>query len=104
MPTQYDGRWGSLNSIDILAPGIEWIDGSSHGGFRLSRARLAEVPVDLRGESFSSDEYFEEDCSAVAIVLAFPQFFTPEKVVLAASLLKGIRASRMNRQAMKVGA
>ena len=104
MHTQYDGRWGTLNSSDTIAPGIQWISGSDHGGFLLSHARLAEMPVDLRGESFTSDEYFEEDCSAVAIVLAFPQLFAIEQVVLATAMLKGIRASRMNRQVTAGGA
>ena len=98
MKYQYDGRWGTLNSNDTIAPGIQWISGSDHGGFLLSRDRLKEMPVDLRGESFTSDEYFEEDCSAVAIVLAFPQYFDTDQVIRATAMLKGIRASRMNRQ------
>lgn len=91
---RYDGRWGTLNRRDTYAPGIDWIDAASHGGFILTADRLAEMPADLRAESFTKDNYFEEDCSYAAVVVAFPQYFHPERVTGATMHLDRMRAFR----------
>lgn len=95
----YDGRWGALNRRDAVAPGIDWIDGASHGGFILTADRVAAMPAELRAESFTSDNYFEEDCSAAAVLVAFPQYFDAERVARAAAHLNNIRAYRAARTA-----
>jgi len=90
----YDGRWGTMNERDAVAAGIDWIDGSSHGGFILSADRVAAMPADLRRESFTNDNYFEEDCSAAAVLVAFPQYFPADRVARAARHLDNVRARR----------
>ena len=95
----YDGRWGALNRRDVVAPGIDWVDGASHGGFILTADRVAEMPAELRAESFTGDNYFEEDCSAAAVVVAFPQYFDAAKVARAAAHLDNVRAYRARRTA-----
>ncbi len=90
--THYDGRWGTLNDRERVADGIDWIDGSSHGGFVLSAARMAAMPEDLRRDSFTQDNYFEEDCAAAAVVVAFPECFAPAKVERAAGFRAAYRA------------
>ena len=91
---QYDGRWGTLNRRDNVAPGIDWIDGASHGGFILTADRVATMPAELRAESFTQDNYFEEDCSAAAVLVAFPQYFDADRVARAAKHLDNVRAYR----------
>jgi len=90
--THYDGRWGTLNNRDRVADGIDWIDGSSHGGFVLSAARMAIMPEDLRRDSFTQDNYFEEDCAAASVVVAFPEFFAPDAVQRATEFRAAYRA------------
>jgi hypothetical protein len=90
----YDGRWGTLNRRDAVAPGIDWIDGASHGGFILTADRVAAMPAELRAESFNYDNYFEEDCSAAAVLVAFPQYFDADRVARAAKHLDNVRAYR----------
>ena len=95
----YDGRWGPLNRRDAVAPGIDWIDGASHGGFILTADRVAAMPAELRAESFTHDNYFEEDCSAAAVLVAFPEYFDAERVARAAEHLNNVRAYRAGRTA-----
>ena len=95
--SHYDGRWGTLNSRAVVAPGIDWIDGVSHGGFILTADRVAAMPAELRSESFTKDNYFEEDCSAAAVLVAFPQYFDPNRVAAAAEHLANVRAYRARR-------
>lgn len=91
---RYDGRWGTLNRRDAVAPGIDWIDAANHGGFILTADRVAAMPAELRAESFTHDNYFEEDCSAAAVLVAFPQYFDADRVARAAKHLDNVRAYR----------
>jgi hypothetical protein len=72
--------WGRIDARKPIAEGIEWVSTPRHGGFRLSRERWDAMPVALRAASFTSDEFFEEDCAYCAVLLAFPDAFSAEEV------------------------
>jgi hypothetical protein len=72
-----------------VADGIEWIDGPRHRGFRLSRARYDRMPDHLKACSFDRNEFFEEDCSWCAVVIAFPECFKEAVVKMAHETYNG---------------
>ena len=59
-----------------------------HGGFHVSELLLATMPEALRGPTFSGPGWYEEDCDAVLVMVAFPERFTPEEVANADASLK----------------
>lgn len=71
--------WGSAQQTRRIADGIDWISTAGHGGFRLSEERYGEMPEWLRPCSFTGDQFFEEDCSWCAVVLAFPHLFNADQ-------------------------
>lgn len=80
--------WGAIDGIVVFAPGVALITTSSHGGFWLSRERLAAVPVEWREArfgraKFAASPWFEEDCDWTMVALTFPELFPPEHVELA---------------------
>lgn len=72
--------WGHIQSSRIVAPGIVHITTASHGGYRLDEPTYHAMPPHLRECSFTKDQWFEEDCSWCAVVLAFPHHFGPGMV------------------------
>ena len=78
-------RWGGAEgmTVKVVAEGIEWLRGTRHGGFRLSRDRWLRMPENLRYCSFTGDQFFEEDCSLCAVILAFPEEFPADDVAKA---------------------
>lgn len=68
--------WGRIDWLKNVAPGIQLVATASHGGYVVSRDRLAAMPEALRACSFTSDRYFEEDCSWCAVALAWPEEVT----------------------------
>jgi hypothetical protein len=70
--------WGHPDTIEHIAEGITWYSTPSHGGYHLSPERLQAMPEYLRNCSFTKDQWFEEDCSWCAVVLAFPAHFREE--------------------------
>ncbi len=73
--------WGAPQSRHIVAEGIAFYSTASHGGYWVSDARLAEMPAMLRGLTWADNgkNWFEEDCAACAVALAFPSVFTAEQ-------------------------
>ena len=67
--------WGKPDVWSNVAEGIATYSTPSHGGYWLSRERMLQMPANLRQCSFTRDNWFEEDCSWCAVVLAFPQYF-----------------------------
>ena len=67
--------WGAVQASKVVADGIFWFSTASHGGFALSQDRYEQMPDHLKACSFTDDEFFEEDCSWCAVVIAFPDFF-----------------------------
>lgn len=68
--------WGRIDYVKNVAPGIQFVETDRHGGYVVSCERLAAMPEALRACSFTSDQYFEEDCSWCAVALAWPEEFT----------------------------
>jgi len=67
--------WGPAERTEQVAPGIVFFSTASHGGYRLSQTRLAEMPDYLRDARHITGPWFEEDCEAALVVLAFPEDF-----------------------------
>jgi len=68
--------WGASDSSEQIAPGIVFYGTPSHGGYHLSRGRVALLPKVLRGGVDGyQPEWWEEDCCAALVVLAFPECF-----------------------------
>ena len=74
--------WGRADDIDVIADGITFYSAPSHGGFHLSAERLERI--DPRARAYAAkwshgwgESWFEEDCAASAVVLAFPEHFKP---------------------------
>ena len=76
--------WGRIQNVNRVAAGISWISTAGHGGFRLSKTRYESMPANLRACSFTGNQFFEEDCSWCAVVMAFPQFFDADQTLSAA--------------------
>jgi hypothetical protein len=72
--------WGNIQSRLLVVEGIEFLTTASHGGFVLSEDRYSQMPEYLKPCSFTGDQYFEEDSSWCAVVLAFTQHFSTEQV------------------------
>jgi len=72
--------WGEIQGYEFIAPGIIFYTTGGHGGFLVARERYEEMPQHLRECSFTKDQWFEEDCSACAVILAFPQYFSTRQI------------------------
>jgi hypothetical protein len=75
--------WGvSQGKPATIADGITFYHTARHGGFHLSPERLAAMPAALRAArtDYGPDyPWFEEDCDYSLVVMAFPEYFTPEE-------------------------
>jgi hypothetical protein len=78
--------WGEIQFSEVVADGIAYHTTARHGGFVLSQERYEQMPEHLRNCSYTKDQWFEQDCSAVAVYIAFPQFFSEEQVARAKEL------------------
>lgn len=67
--------WGKATQKHEIAPGIVFYSTNSHGGFRVSKERLAVMPDALVNPS----GWYEEDCEYSKVVLAFPEYFKSEE-------------------------
>lgn len=73
--------WGYVQQATVIADGITLVSTASHGGFWLSRKRERSMPEPYRSKRrFAGGDWFEEDCDAVLVVLAFPEYFQPSQV------------------------
>lgn len=64
--------WGNPQSAYQIASGIWHVTTARHGGLWVAPRWLDVMPPLLRLASLSNDEWFEEDCAASAIYMAFP--------------------------------
>lgn len=86
--------WGVPDSVTEIADGITHFTTPSHGGYHVSDELFAEMPAYLKACSFSADQWFEEDCSWCAVVLAFPLHFDTDQVVHAQQLFNLVYSER----------
>lgn len=70
--------WGMAQRKTEYADGITFYSTSSHGGFKVSAKRFAEMPERIRAVgTFAGDPgWFEEDCDWALVAVAFPQYFS----------------------------
>ena len=76
--------WGTSQSATKYGDGITFYETASHGGFHVRENRNAAMPDALRQD----DGWYEEDCEACKVILAFPLHFSPKQVDGAQDTLK----------------
>ena len=86
--------WGKPERTITVAKGIKWISTASHGGYWLSHERMLQMPEHLRKCSYTGDNFFEEDCSWCAVVLAFPYVFGAQDYAQAKSIYENFYAKK----------
>lgn len=68
--------WGPVQVETITTEGVIFVSTASHGGFWVSDERLLEMPSAIREfPNHAGKNWFEEDCDAVLVYLAFPHLF-----------------------------
>ena len=68
--------WGYSDSAEIDAEGIVFYSTPSHGGYKLSPERMRQLRAKFpEYKLFAGEPWFEEDCDAALVVLAFPEFY-----------------------------
>lgn len=76
--------WGEIEYVKEHCPGVLAFGTIGHGGFWLSKSKLAEMPDLLRqGAAFNftkDPQWFEEDVDSVLVILAFPQLFNDSTI------------------------
>lgn len=80
--------WGQADQVENIKghDGIVWCTTPSHGGFWLSDMARKQMPKALRDiQTFAGGNWYEEDCDAAIIPLAFPAYFTAKQVHAAAA-------------------
>ena len=85
--------WGQSDQEENIKghDGIVWVTTPSHGGFWLSPAAREQMPATLRAIApFAGAGWYEEDCDAAIIPLAFPHLFTPAQVAGAVQAMRGM--------------
>lgn len=73
--------WGPSDSKTKHATGITFYTTAGHGGFKISESRRRSMPVCLRDlVTFVGGNWYEEDCDAAIVIVAFPWLFSDEQV------------------------
>lgn len=76
--------WGKVQQTSVYADGIVFVSTASHGGFKLSRSRQAQMPEALRIQG----GWYEEDCEAALVVLGLSKHFSNEQLIRATESVK----------------
>lgn len=76
--------WGKADRVELVAPGVERVCTPGHGGFKLDRARNAQVHEALR----KPGGWYEEDCEYAIVVFTFTGLFASEVVTWAKQTLR----------------
>jgi hypothetical protein len=88
--TRVQTPWGMSQDVENIGPGIDFVETAGHGGIRLSADKHADIQKRFPNfETFASGPWYEEDCDICVVVVAFPQYFKPEKVELAKKTILG---------------
>jgi hypothetical protein len=70
--------WGESQTVRQIGAGIVQVSTASHGGFHVPRELLARIPKSEQAYARSwsgSASWYEEDCCALSVLVAFPEFF-----------------------------
>lgn len=68
--------WGPASAAYTFTRGVILYSALSHGGFKVSPTKLAEMPPALRVKG----GWYEEDCEWAKVALAFPEIFPRSSV------------------------
>lgn len=79
--------WGSADYRVTYALGIDFYGTPSHGGFYLNAGRERELEDKFREHGITAEEarmgyqrgWYEEDCSALAVLFTWPKLFPDSK-------------------------
>lgn len=63
--------WGMTQQADQILPGIWQVHTAGHGGIRVSEERWNAMPAALRLNPYGGGRWFEEDCEALFVLVAF---------------------------------
>lgn len=81
--------WGTSQGSKQLAPGIVFYSTAGHGGIHLSaglQARFEALFPDFK--PFAGGPWYEEDCDCNAIVIAFPENFSDDRLTYAVDIIE----------------
>lgn len=70
--------WGPAQHVEDVGRGVVFASTAGHGGYFVPAGLLARIPKAEReyARSWSgSERWYEEDCCALSVVLAFPELF-----------------------------
>lgn len=70
--------WGQSQIIDKVTEGITFVTTAGHGGYKLSKSRLKQIPRLVLATTFGSlglQGWFEEDQDCVIVYCYFPDAF-----------------------------
>lgn len=93
-----DSPWGPIQAITFRGQaGIAFVSTASHGGFYVPSKLLGRISA--AGQEYAarwsgSRNWFEEDCAAALVVVAFPELFTSGEVASAREVVAGIWRDR----------
>lgn len=68
--------WGIADHIETVAPGIQFVSTPSHGGYVLAD----DLQVVMKALRLPAKRFYEEDCEAAFVALAFSQHMLPGAV------------------------
>lgn len=86
MPTSTP--WGTAQTETQITPGITWFSTASHGGFRLDGDMWREFHLRFpEAVLWAGNPWFEEDCDWAWVPIAFPEFFSDDKIAYAVDMV-----------------
>ena len=74
--------WGKIDQATVIAEGIVFVSTPGHGGFWVRSDLLERIPLAHRAYAqvwTGSQQWYEEDCCALAVIVAFPEHFPQHK-------------------------
>jgi hypothetical protein len=88
--------WGLADQSSQIADGIIFHSTPSHGGFELSSERNESLQRKFKFNTFAGGKWYEEDCDACAVVIAFPTCFSTQKVMRAVKSAEHFKTWEVN--------
>jgi hypothetical protein len=79
--------WGRPQSQRVLAPGIVQVSCEGHGGILVSPERFVQMPACFQLDAGADGCWYEEECAAYMVYLAFPQDFSDQAIWYAVNFI-----------------
>ena len=85
--------WGPAQTVHTIAPGITAVTTASHGGILVSEARWQRMLPTVRAyaQQWAAPRWFEEECAAILVMLAFPSAFPASQIASARRCAQTLR-------------